>query len=449
MKRILTVAGSDSGGGAGIQADLKTITVLGGYGLSVLTALTAQNTTGVAAVHDVPPDFIRAQFTAVMDDIGCDAAKTGMLSSAEVVRVVADCLRQQTPEHLVVDPVMVAKGGHRLLAKDAVQALIDELLPLATMVTPNLPEAEVLGNITVTDVESMADAARAIFERGPKLVLIKGGHLTGPPVDVMYDGERVHRFEGKRIDTKNTHGTGCTLSAALATFLAQGLPAPAAVRRAKLFLERAMMTGPAVGAGHRPTNPLSGAHQVWERYSVIEAVELSLGRLARAKVGRLIPEVRSNLAYAMAGAKDHRDVAAVPGRITALEDEVAWVRGPRFGASQHMAAVVMAAMGAYPDIRSAMNVRFSGDIIKVCRELGFHVREFSRADEPPEIKVREGSTLEWGTRAAVTREPGCPDIVFDRGESGKEPMVRVLGEDPDRVVSKVIRIMKGLRGQFD
>ncbi len=255
MKRVLTVAGSDSGGGAGIQADLKTITVLGGYGMSVITALTAQNTRAVRAVHPVPPEFVRAQLDAVMDDIGADAVKTGMLGGAGVVRAVADGVRRHGIGNLVVDPVMVAKSGDALLPGSARCVLISELLPLALLATPNLPEAEVLCGCPVDTVARMRDAAVAIAELGPRWVLVKGGHLEGDPVDVLYGGDRFHILSGSRIRSKHTHGTGCTLSAAIATYLAQGAGVVEAVTRARSFLVRAIEGGIALGKGHGPTNP--------------------------------------------------------------------------------------------------------------------------------------------------------------------------------------------------
>jgi len=216
MKKILTIAGSDSGGGAGIQADLKTITVLGAYGLSVITALTAQNTVKVQAIHEVPPDFIGAQLDSVLSDIGADAAKTGMLANTEVVREVADKLKQYQIPKLVVDPVMVSKSGDSLLNTDAQGALVKDLLPLATIITPNLPEAGVMLGREVKTLEDMAEAARALKVMGPQAVLIKGGHFSGPATDLLFDGEEMREYSMPRIESSNTHGTGCTFSAALA-----------------------------------------------------------------------------------------------------------------------------------------------------------------------------------------------------------------------------------------
>jgi hydroxymethylpyrimidine kinase/phosphomethylpyrimidine kinase len=255
MKRILTVAGSDSGGGAGIQADLKTITVLGAYGMSAITALTAQNTLGVQGVHPVPVDFIRLQMGAVLSDIGADAVKTGMLATPEIVKAVADELKRFKVDLLVVDPVMVAKSGDALLSEEARGTLKEILLPMATLVTPNLPEASVLSGFAVQDLESMKEAARAIRDMGPRHVLIKGGHLEKEAVDLLFDGQKFEAYEAPRLSNRNTHGTGCTYSAALTTLLAQGLAVHDAVAEAKRFITRAIRHGLGMGSGHGPTNP--------------------------------------------------------------------------------------------------------------------------------------------------------------------------------------------------
>ncbi|MBN2397957.1 MAG: bifunctional hydroxymethylpyrimidine kinase/phosphomethylpyrimidine kinase [Deltaproteobacteria bacterium] len=260
VAKVLTIAGSDSGGGAGIQADLKTITALGGFGMSVITALTAQNTLGVHGIHEVPPDFIEKQFDAVATDIGVDAAKTGMLSSSGIMDMVARKIEQYGIEKLVVDPVMVAKGGAMLIREEAKKTLIEKLLPLAYVITPNIPEAEELTGMEIKTVDQMEEAARTIHRMGAKNVFIKGGHMTGDALDVLYDGTDFQRFVSERIDTKNTHGTGCTTSAAIATGLAQGMDVRAAVERAKDYITAAIRGALPIGGGHGPTN-----HMAWVR----------------------------------------------------------------------------------------------------------------------------------------------------------------------------------------
>ncbi len=251
LKRALTIAGSDSGGGAGIQADLKTFGALGVYGMSVITALTAQNTQEVRAVYEAPPEFVAAQIDAVLEDLGADAVKTGMLANAAIIDVVAERLRHYAVPALVVDPVMVAKSGDALLRPDACSQLIAKLLPLATVVTPNLPEVQVLTGLEVTQPAQMREAAARIHELGPKWVLVKGGHLPGDEVvDLLYDGQDFYEYTGPRLHTTNTHGTGCTLAAAIAAHLAGGRSVPDAVGRARAYLRRIMAASQDLRLGH-------------------------------------------------------------------------------------------------------------------------------------------------------------------------------------------------------
>jgi hydroxymethylpyrimidine/phosphomethylpyrimidine kinase len=251
IPRALTIAGSDSGAGAGIQADLKTFAALGVYGLSALTAVTAQNTLGVRAVEEITPEIVAAQINAVMEDIGADAAKTGMLSSPPIIETVAERIRHWRLR-VVVDPVMVAKGGDPLLQPEAVDTLRGVLLPLAEVITPNLPEAEVLTGRTLTTLEAMRDAARAIHALGARHVVVKGGHRAAEPVDVYFDGQRFIELRGARIETLHTHGTGCTFSAAIAALLARGLSMEDAVRGAKDYITEAIRHAPGIGHGHGP-----------------------------------------------------------------------------------------------------------------------------------------------------------------------------------------------------
>ena len=254
--RVLTIAGSDSGGGAGIQADLKTFAAFGAYGMSVVTAVTAQNTLAVTAVHEIPAEVVGAQMDAVFDDIGVDAIKIGMLSSATIIRVVAERLAAHAGPPLVLDPVMVAKSGAPLLEDDAVDVLSRELLPLATVATPNLPELERLIGFPVDGEEERQRGARELARRGPA-VLVKGGHAGGSEiVDLLWHGENLHRFSHPRQRTSSTHGTGCTLSSAIAVGLARGRELPEAVGDAIDYLQGAIAAAYSLGGGHGPVDHL-------------------------------------------------------------------------------------------------------------------------------------------------------------------------------------------------
>lgn len=262
MRRALTIAGSDSGGGAGIQADLKTFAALGVFGTSAITSVTAQNTVGVQGVHDLPPEFVGRQIDSVLEDIAIDAAKTGMLSSAAIIEVVAAKVKAHRIERLVVDPVMVAKSGAPLLRPDAVKALIKRLLPLALVVTPNIPEAEALSGLTIAALDGMRQAARQIHGLGSRYVVVKGGHLRGRAIDLLFDGDAFMDLDAERINTPHTHGTGCVFSAAIAAELAKGREVPEAVTAAKNFVTAAIRHGFQLGKGHGPADPMAAAHRL-------------------------------------------------------------------------------------------------------------------------------------------------------------------------------------------
>jgi hydroxymethylpyrimidine/phosphomethylpyrimidine kinase len=252
--KALTIAGSDSGAGAGIQADLKTFAALGVYGTSVITAITAQNTKGVTRILELSPDLVAAQIDAVVQDIGARALKTGMLASAAIIDVVAERIRAHRLQNLVVDPVMVAKSGDLLLQKEAIAALRSLLIPLAAVVTPNLPETEQLTGIEATTLRKTKEAAERLVAIGAKSVVIKGGHRKGPALDIFYDGKKFRELSAPRIRTRHTHGTGCTFSAAIAAHLAKGEKLEKAVALAKKYITQAIRSGFAVGGGHSPVH---------------------------------------------------------------------------------------------------------------------------------------------------------------------------------------------------
>jgi hydroxymethylpyrimidine/phosphomethylpyrimidine kinase len=439
MKRILTIAGSDSGGGAGIQADLKTITLLGGYGMSVITALTAQNTVGVQGIHEIPARFVEMQIDSVLSDIGADAIKTGMLANKEIIGVVSKKIGQYKVEKVVVDPVMVSKSGAHLLRKDAQEVLIKKLIPLAWVVTPNLMEASVLTGLKVNSLEGMKRAAHQIYKLGAKHVVVKGGHLKGMAIDLLYDGRKFNEMEGLRIESKNTHGTGCTFASAIATLLARGDDVYEAVRKAKTFITMAIQSGLSLGKGTGPNNPSAYVLREMERYRVIQELKRAVEILKEEKIGHLIPEVSSNLGYALPQAEGIGDVAAFPERIVRFKDSVATHRDAEFGASQHVANIILTVMKFDPDYCSAMNIRYSKDNVAQLRRKGFLVGHFDRRLEPKRVKEKEGSSLEWGVGEVLKKMKRVPDFIYDEGDIGKEPMIRALGKNPMEVVNKIAK----------
>lgn len=254
MKNVLTIAGSDSSGGAGIQADIKTFSALGTFGMSVITAVTAQNTQGVFAVQDITPNIIAMQIDAIFDDIEVNAVKIGMVSQIETIKIIAEKLNKYKPSNIVVDPVMISKSGYHLLNPEAKRTLINELIPLSSIITPNIPEAEVITGLKISNIDDMKNAAKIIFNMGPKVVLIKGGHLENDSTDVLFDGIKFYYLNARRILTKNTHGTGCTLSSAIAANLAKGYIMLNAVETAKEYITIAIEHSLSIGKGVGPTN---------------------------------------------------------------------------------------------------------------------------------------------------------------------------------------------------
>lgn len=254
LYKTLTIAGSDSGGGAGIQADLKTFSALGTFGMSVITSITAQNTVGVTGIQNVDPAIIERQIDAVMSDIGAHAAKTGMLSEAAIIETVAKGLNKYRIKKYVLDPVMVAKSGDKLLENSAMATLIDRLIPLAWVITPNIPEAVQLTGGHISTLEEMEIACKKIHSMGAKHVIVKGGHLAGNAVDVFFDGKNIYHFTSRRIRSKNTHGTGCTFSAAITAFLAKGFSVHESVKRSKDYITKAIEYSFSIGKGHGPVD---------------------------------------------------------------------------------------------------------------------------------------------------------------------------------------------------
>ncbi|MEM2629692.1 MAG: bifunctional hydroxymethylpyrimidine kinase/phosphomethylpyrimidine kinase, partial [Candidatus Bathyarchaeia archaeon] len=397
--KALTIAGSDSSGGAGIQADLKTFAALKVYGMSVITAITAQNTIGVTEVHEVPPKIVKAQIEAVMEDIGVDAVKTGMLYSKDIIEVVAEEAEKYNFK-MVIDPVMIAKSGAPLLKKDSIEALIKKLIPLATVVTPNAKEAEVLLNKNVESLDEAREAAKQINALGAEAVVIKGGHLKTEDVvyDVLYYKGEFKIFKSERIQTKNTHGTGCVFASAITAFLAKNKNIEEAVERAKEFVLNAIQFSYSIGKGVGPVNPMAYIYREAEKYEVLKLIENAVEMLeSNPEVALLIPESQSNIGMALSYSKSIMDVAAIPGRIVKLNGKVKASAYPRFGASKHIANTIITVMKKDPEFRSAMNIKYSKKLIELCKNLGLKISFYDRSEEPPEIKEKEGLTTIWGT----------------------------------------------------
>ncbi|ACL11040.1 phosphomethylpyrimidine kinase [Desulfurococcus amylolyticus 1221n] len=440
----LTIAGSDSGGGAGIEADLKTFTALGVHGAVAVTSVTAQNTVAVTAIHDIPPEIVYKQIEAVAEDMGVDAAKTGMLSNSGIIEVVARAVnRYGFP--LVVDPVMIAKTGARLLREDAVRALVEKLLPLAKVATPNKPEAEVLAGMEIRSLEDAKRAARVIaVETGVEAVVVKGGHMEGDEsIDVLYWRGGYREYRASRVSQPCNHGGGCSFSAAIAAGLAKGLEIPEAVKLAKEFISTAISYGYSVGKGYCPVNPAAWlaipAEKYWAIMDVEEAVELVLEN--RDVFKHLVPEVGMNIARIINPlyARGIKDVVAVAGRIVRYMGTVKQVGPVKLGASSHLARALLEAVKHNPELRAVVNVAYSREFIEKAARKGYRVVYIDRTREPVEVKQKEGASIPWIIREAFSIDSKA-DIVYDTGDIGKEAMIRVFAGTAVHAVMKILDV---------
>lgn len=446
--KALTIAGSDSGGGAGIQADLKTFSALGVFGMSVITSITAQNTIEVRAIHDIPTDIIREQIRAVVEDIGVDAAKTGMLRTPEIIKTVADEVKNYDFP-LVIDPVMIAKSGAELMAPEAREALVKHLFPLAKVVTPNINEAEEITKISIRSIEDMVKAAKYIVENyGCEAAIVKGGHAetSNEAIDVLYWNNDFYFYKSPRIFTKNTHGTGCTFSAAIAAELAKGKKLTEAIDTAKKFIYLAIKYGLGIGHGHGPVNHMAWLYREAQRYQKLKELQEMLDKVEAVDgIANLIPEVGMNLAIALDFSIDHDDVIAIPGRIRPVRGKARAAGCPEFGVSKHLASYILVAREYNPDIRVAINIKYDEEIIRELERMGLLVSYYDRSQEPEEFKRMEGMTVPWGTREAIKRVGKVPDVIYHKGDVGKEPMIVLLSDDPEKLIKVLIELVKRVK----
>jgi hydroxymethylpyrimidine/phosphomethylpyrimidine kinase len=440
-KVALSIAGSDSSGGAGIQADLKSFSYLGVHGVTAITCVTAQNTQQVRTIYKVPADVINQQIESLFDDCSIAAVKTGMLYDEEIIHVV---IQQLKTHHLkpIVDPVMVATSGDALSNHTFLAALKQELLPQAFMVTANIPETCTLAHMKITKQKDLEKAAKNIFELGPKYVLLKGGHLQGEmAIDILYDGKQFHTFSLPRIPQKQAHGSGCTLSALITGLMAIGEPPIVAVEKAKAIVWSMISEGYSPGKGADVLNH-SSALQIPplflrnDQFDVWLQLKTAVETLVFFLPSQFIPEVGMNIVYALPNAKTQKDVCAIEGRITRCKEHAALCGTLDFGASKHVASIILAAMSFDPTIRSALNIRYAQKTLQLCSTLGFTLGSFDRKSEPSTAP----STMEWGTKHAITTCGFVPDIIHDTGAVGKEPMIRVLGKNPHDVLLKIKKI---------
>ena len=440
MRSVLTIAGSDPSGGAGIQADLAAFAYAGVQGCTVVTSVTAQSTKEVSEIHAVPKDIIEAQLVSVFRDKKISACKTGMLYSPDVVGLISE--KSTTWDFpLIVDPVMTASAGQSLSTEGFADAVKNNLIPRATVFTPNVFEARAITGLDIKSLEDMEEACKKIHGLGCDYVLVKGGHLEEPQAaDMLFDGKDFRVFLSKSYPSE-IHGSGCTFSALICGFIGLGMDVTDAVEEAKLHMGLYFERGGEFFKGFTRPDEVPMPAMTNEEQQVYGLVSKAAEEVPGILPTSFVPEVGINIGYALPNADEIRDVCALEGRFVCAGEKIVQAGGIAFGGSTHVARIILTAMKYDRAVRSAMNIRYTSGIIKACRAADLSMAAFDRRLEP-----KGRSTMEWGVKSAIKKIGGIPDIIYDKGGVGKEPMIRILGTNPLDVLNKAIHIVENYTG---
>ena len=447
VQAALTIAGSDSSGGAGIQADMKTMSALGIYSCTVITAITAQNTLNVDHIFPLSADIIKKQIMSVLSDIPIHAIKIGMVYNNEIITAVSDILKNSKIP-IVLDPIISAGTGARLLEQEFLSDFKIKLLPFCDVVTPNIHEAEKLSGIKIKNENDIKNTALKIQKLGAKNVVVKGGHFKNNDkviVDtILNERGKFALIKNPRMKIVEMHGSGCNFSAALTAFLAMKFPMVIACLMANKYVHNSIVNTVKIGKGIPVNNPISLMYEESCRYKVIDELANAVDQLTRTKnFEKLIPESQSNIVYAIPNANNINDVAGVNGRIVKAGDRSVPTSGIKFGASRHVASSILEYMKTNQLVRSALNIKNEKRILDKCNRL-FRVTHYERKLEPKTIKNREGRSISWGVSTALSKNPDA-DIIYHTGDIGKEPMIIIFGQNPQEVVDKVKSILDNMK----
>ena len=430
---VLSIAGSDPSAGAGIQGDIKTYSSLGVYGLSVVTAITSQSTSEFFCVEQVSPGMIKSQLQSILSYIKVDVIKIGMVYSSPIIKAIHSKLKN-TRIPIVLDPIFESTTGGILLRSDAISDFKRLLVPLCFVITPNIPEAEKLVKMKIKTRLDVKRAAIKIHEIGAKNVVIKSGHFSGNTVvDYLLDDSGFHEFSGKRIP-REIHGGGCGFSAALAASLSKGTSLRDSIKFAKKFVAKSIRNSQRIGKGvlvAKATN----MDQI-EKY--LSSAISNFVNLKNAY--KLIPECQTNFVFSRHNPKSINDILGISGRIVKDGTIVTPVGSLTYGGSKHVASAVLEMTKKFSDIRSAINIKYDIGLIRKAISKNFSVLSYDRTVEPPKTKNKEGSTISWGIKAAVRNAKTPPDLIFHKGDFGKEPMILIFGKRPKDILAKLVKI---------
>ncbi len=437
MKNVLTIAGFDPSSGAGITKDLDVFLAMGLHPFAVPTAYVIQGPRGVRDVRPVPDGEFGAMVSVLEEETPIHGLKLGVLWGPSFCRRAAALCEGLEGAPVVCDPVTRAKNGAVLLTDEGLKALREYVLPRCTVVTPNIPEASLLAGMDVSTVADMETCGKRILDLGAGAVVVKGGHLGGDPVDVLVDLQETILWKRQRID-RVVHGTGCIFSSLLLAYLVYGYPLKEAFRALEERMETTLRTSYFPGGeGYGYASPALKAHEQSERHLVLSAMKEAMEQLVRQNPVELVPEVQMNMGYGIAGATGIGDVAAFPGRIGRHRDRLHLKGEPEFGASSHVARLVLTYMSRFPHMRSAVNLRCDRRFVDRAADRGLEVVFFDRMKEPEDSKIREGKSLDFIISAALTGATSPPDVIYDGGDVGKEPIIRLFARDPRELIEKM------------
>jgi hydroxymethylpyrimidine kinase / phosphomethylpyrimidine kinase / thiamine-phosphate diphosphorylase len=442
LRTVLSIAGSDSSSGAGIQADLKTFSSLGTYGCTAITAITVQNTKNVFTVFPLPAEIVIKQVNSILNDIRIDAIKIGMVYDGIIINKIFKVLKNiKIP--LIVDPIFTSTSGKSLLKSEAINDLTKKILPLATIITPNINEAIQLSGIEINTKEDIVKSLIKIKKLGPKNVILKGGHiLSEKSIDTLIDDKlNIIEFSNSRLPIPESHGSGCNFSAALSAYIAQGYEISIACKFANEFINSVLKNLLYIGKGYPVTDTAISTSSSAFKFRVIDELSIAIRELeSLSDVGKLIPETQSNFVYAIPNASSIREVAGIKGRIVRIDQQVKASSCIEFGASQHIASAVLSYMNIDPLMRSGFNIKYNKKIIKILESF-MKVSEYDRRLEPQKIKTKEGYTIQWGIKKAILKKKWVRGI-YHKGDIGKEPMVIMFGHHPGEIIEYLKKIIE-------
>lgn len=437
MAVALTIAGSDSGGGAGLQADLKTFAVFYVHGICALTGITIQNSSKIEEIYDLPPSLVKKQIEILANDFNINSAKTGMLRNSKIIKAVASIISKYDFP-LIADPVILSKSGYELLKEDAIDDFINFIFPISYLITPNRYEAEKLSGIKIKSKADVEKALKILKKKGANSILIKGGHFTNK-TDYLFHEGKILEYRGKNIEGCK-HGAGCSFSAAITANLAKGVELKESIRIAKNFIEFAIKHAEKIKK-NCPVNQISWVAKDAEKWRVYEELKFYLDELLKENIYDLIPEVGTNFAYALPKIflENENDVLAIEGRIIKAGKNLR-AGEIKFGASKHLAKAIIKAMEYDESIRCAINIKYDENLIRNAKKI-YTVSSYDRRKEPKEIKNKEGKSISWGTEFAIKKVAKVPDLIFHKGDVGKEAMITIFGKNPSDVVEKLRKVI--------